>query len=128
MLELGLASRQPITVADQAVEPRALFRAILDKDLTFNQPDLVLVRVAVQGKPAAKAGTVTYEIVDRQDTRTGLTAMMRTTAFPAAIVAWMAAAGQITMKGVKPQEVCVNPQQFFGHLKRRGITLSIKEG
>lgn len=127
MLDIGLGSRQPVKAAGQEIEPRAVFKAVLDKNLSFAQPDMVLVRVEIEGEADGKLKTLVYEIVDRQDSKTGLTAMMRTTAFPAAIIAWMAASGQVTVKGVKPQEVAVNPAAFLPQLKRRGIHLVIKD-
>lgn len=127
MLEIGLASRKPVKVGDQSVEPRAVLKAVLDQNLSFGDLDLVLVRVTLDGVKDGKPKSVVYEILDRQDTKTGLTAMMRTTAFPAAIIAWMAAAGQIKERGVKPQEVAVNPSIFLPLLKKRGILLTVKE-
>ncbi len=53
--------------------------------------------------------------------------MMRTTAFPAAIIAWMAADGQITERGCKPQEIAVKPSLFIPQLKKRGINLTVTE-
>jgi lysine 6-dehydrogenase len=127
MLEIGLASRKPVRVGDQHVEPRAVLKAVLDQNLSFGDLDLVLVRVTLEGIKDGKPKSVVYEILDRQDTKTGLTAMMRTTAFPAAMIAWMAAAGQIKERGVKPQEVAVSPSIFLPLLKKRGILLNIKE-
>jgi len=128
MLEIGLASRQPVVIDGQKIEPRTVFKALLDKNLTYEKDlDMVLVRLTFEGiKDGLKKKTV-YEIIDRQDTRTGLTAMMRTTAFPIAIIAWMAASGQITMRGVKPQEIAVKPSLFIPQLKKRGIKLVITE-
>lgn len=125
MLEIGLASRKQIRVNGQMVEPRSVLKAVLDANLTFDGLDLVLVRVLAEGEKDGQDKTIVYEIVDRQDTHTGLTAMMRTTAFPAAIVAWMAASGQLTGPGVKPQEVMVKPELFLPQLKKRGIKLTI---
>ncbi len=127
MLEIGLASRQPIAVGDQQVEPRALLKAVLDKNLGFGGLDMVLVRIILEGEIDGQTKTVVYEIIDRQDTRTGLTAMMRTTAFPAAIIAAMAAGGQVDKKGCMPQELAVKPALFLPELKKRGIHLTIKE-
>jgi len=127
MLDLGLASRKTISVNGTEVEPRELFKAVLERSLNFSDPDLVLVRLTFEGKTEGKDKRAVYEIVDRQDAGTGLTAMMRTTAFPAAIIAWMAASGQITERGVKPQEVCINPSLFLPQLKKRGINLTITE-
>lgn len=126
MLELGLASRKMLQVDGQAVEPRAVFKAVLENALSFDDLDMVLVRVTVEGLKDGAPATRVYEIVDRQDSRAGLTAMMRTTAFPAAIIAWMAAAGQISERGVKPQERAVDPALFIPQLKKRGINLVIK--
>lgn len=127
MLDIGLASRQEIDVEGVRVQPRAVLRAVLEKHLSLGGLDLVLVRVTVQGKIGSKPATIAYEIVDRQDTKTGLTAMMRTTAFPAAIIACLAAGGQITARGCKPQEIAVTPSLFFPQLKKRQINLVIKE-
>ncbi len=127
MLEIGLASRQPINIDGQMVEPRAVLKAVLDKNLTFGDPDMALVRLTFEGEKDGKDKRCIYEIVDRQDSKTGLTAMMRTTAFPASIIAWMAASGQITQRGCKPQELVINPALFIAQLKKRGINLVIKD-
>lgn len=127
MLDIGLASWQPIAAGSVQVPPREVLKAVLDKNLNFGAPDLVLVRITIEGEKEGRLKTLVYEIVDRQDSKTGLTAMMRTTAFPAAIIAWMAAAGQITVKGVKPQEIAVSPALFLPQLKKRGINLTMRE-
>lgn len=127
MLEIGLGSRKPVEIDGQTVEPRAVLKAVLDRNLGFDDPDLVLVRLTFEGEKDGEKKTLVYEIIDRKDSRTGLTAMMRTTSFPAAIIAWMAAAGQISERGVKPQEVAVKPSLFLPQLKKRGISLNIIE-
>lgn len=127
MLELGLASRQPLQVGGQKVEPRALFKAVLERSLSHDDLDMVLVRLVVEGRKDDADKTIVYEIVDRQQSREGLTAMMRMTAFPASIVAQMAASGEINARGCKPQEQVVNPTSFIAKLKKRSINLVIKE-
>ncbi len=127
MLEIGLASRQEIEVEGQKVQPRAVLRSVLEKNLSLGDLDMVLVRLTFEGTKDGEDRTVVYEIVDRQDTKTGLTAMMRTTSFPAAIIAWMAADGQITERGCKSQEIAVKPSLFLPQLKKRHINLVIKE-
>lgn len=127
MLEIGLASRQKLDVDGQQVEPRSVLKAVLDRNLSFTDLDMVLVRLTFEGMKDDRPTRLVYEIVDKQDTRTGLTAMMRTTAFPAAIIAWMAASGRIEQRGVKPQEVVVNPTLFLPELKKRGIHLTMRE-
>ncbi|MEA3297404.1 MAG: saccharopine dehydrogenase C-terminal domain-containing protein [candidate division Zixibacteria bacterium] len=128
ILEIGLASRQQIEIEGQMVQPRAMLKAVLDKNLSFNGLDMVLVRLVFEGEQNGQDKTIVYEIIDRQQSKTGLTAMMRTTAFPAAIIATMAASGEISERGCKPQELVVKPNLFIPYLKKRGIDLVIKEG
>ncbi|MBN4072371.1 saccharopine dehydrogenase NADP-binding domain-containing protein [bacterium AH-315-F03] len=123
MLELGLASRDKLSVAGQEVEPRALFKAVLDKNLNFNDPDIVLVRVELSGAKDGAPKKLRFQIDDRQDEATGLTAMMRMTAFPIAIIAWMAASGKINSRGVVPQELAVDPDIFIAELEKRNVTI-----
>jgi lysine 6-dehydrogenase len=62
-----------------------------------------------------------YDIIDRFDERTGLSAMMRTTAFPASIIAQMMARGETTGRGALPQELVVPPDKFVAALAARDI-------
>ncbi|HEX2898015.1 MAG TPA: saccharopine dehydrogenase C-terminal domain-containing protein [candidate division Zixibacteria bacterium] len=127
MLEIGFASREPVTVNKQKIVPRDILKAVLDKNLSFGEPDLVLVRLTCEGSRAGSNLRVVYEIIDREDPKTGLTAMMRTTAFPATIIAHMAASGRIKERGCRPQELAVNPRFFIPELKKRNINLRISE-
>jgi len=125
MLEIGLGSRSEVKVDGVSVEPRKVFKKILEKNLSFGDPDMVLVRLVFEGVKEGADKKLVYEIVDRQDTRTGLTSMMRTTSFPIAIIAWMACNGNITKRGVIPQEIAIDPQFFIQQLKKRNINIKI---
>jgi lysine 6-dehydrogenase len=127
MLEIGLGSKSNVKVAGMNVEPREVFKKVLEKNLSFNGPDLVLVRLTFEGTKDNQPKKLVYGIIDRQDTMTGLTSMMRTTAFPVAIIAWMACSGKIESRGVVPQEIAVNPAFFMAQLKKRNINIVIKE-
>ena len=127
MLEIGLASREEIDVNGQKVIPRELFKTVLNKNLSFDEPDLVLVRLTAEGTKNAGNHKVVYELIDRYDQETSPTAMMRSTSFPAAIVAWMAASGKISQRGCQPQELVVDSKVFIEELKKRGLNLTIKE-
>jgi lysine 6-dehydrogenase len=113
MIDLGLCSSEPVG----GVVPRKLFGELLVRNLPADEPDVVLVRVEVKGD----GRTLRYDIIDRHDPATGLSAMMRTTAFPAAIVALMMARGQTAPKGALPQERCVPPELFMQELAARKI-------
>jgi len=128
MLEIGLGSKSAVKVEGQEVQPREVLKKVLEKNLTFNDPDLVLVKLIFEGVKNGQPKKLTYEIIDRQDTRTGLTSMMRTTAFPIAIIAWMTCSGRIEHRGVIQQEIAVEPSFFITQLKKRNINIAIKEG
>ncbi len=128
MLEIGLGSKSAVKVDGQNVEPREVLKKVLEKNLAFNDPDLVLVKLIFEGTKDDQPKKMVYEIIDRQDTRTGLTSMMRTTAFPVSIIAWMACSGRIEHRGVVPQEIAVDPAFFIAQLKKRNINISIKNG
>ncbi len=117
MIDLGLCSSTPIEVEGTNVTPRRVLSELLVRNLPADEPDVVLVRVEFVGG----GKRLRYDIIDRQDEATGLSAMMRTTAFPAAIVALMMARGQTTKKGALPQERCIPPALFMQELAKRNI-------
>jgi lysine 6-dehydrogenase len=119
MIDLGLCSSEPIGIDQMTIAPRRLFGEMLVRSLPHDEPDVVLVRVEFAGG----GKHLQYDIIDRYDGTTGLSAMMRTTAFPASIVALMMARGQITRKGALPQERCVPPQLFMDELAARKIVV-----
>lgn len=117
MIDLGLCSSEPIDVRGRQVVPRQVLGDLLVANLPHDEPDAVLVRVEVVGG----GKTLRYDIIDYYDPETGLSSMMRTTAFPAAIVALMMARGQIEKKGALPQERCVPADLFMKELAKRNI-------
>ena len=67
-----------------------------------------------------------YSVVDYYDPATAMTAMMRTTAWPASIVVMMMASGEITKRGGIKQESDVPAQKFLAEMKKRGIAIEHK--
>ncbi len=121
MIDLGLCSSEKITVDGVQIAPRRVLGDLLVRNLPADEPDVVLVRVEFVGD----GRRLRYDIIDRYDEATGLSAMMRTTAFPASIVALMMARGQTTQKGALPQERCIPPELFMQELARRKIVVHI---
>jgi len=121
MIDLGLCSSDAIDVDGASVKPRRLLGELLVRNLPHDEPDVVLVRVEFVGE----GRRLRYDIIDRQDEATGLSAMMRTTAFPASIVALMMARGQTEKKGALPQERCIPPDRFMQELAAREITVHV---
>lgn len=117
---LGLFDSKPVTVQGRKVVPRQLLVRLLEENLAWNQPDIVLVRTTLEGKTSKGRRRLVYEIVDRFDRRTGLTAMMRTTAFPLSMAAQLLARGGVA-PGVHTQEEAVPADWFLRELRKRNI-------
>ena len=121
MIDLGLCSSDEMINKDQAITPREVFGSLLEKHLPADGPDYVLVRLDFIGNKDGRTKQLRYDIVDKQDEETGLSAMMRTTAFPASIIAQMMARGDVLVRGATPQENAIDPEKFVTELARRNI-------
>ncbi len=128
MADLGLLDEEPVQVSGQSVVPRDVFAACVVPRLTAfeDKRDIVLVRAVVTGRRGGQPAEEVYEIVDRYDSETGFTAMMRTTAFPVAIIAHMMADGRITERGVLPLETTVPTDDFLTEMAKRNIRVERK--
>lgn len=123
MIDLGLCSSEEILVDYARITPRKVFSELLTKYLPADEPDYVLVRLEFVGEKDSEAKKLRYDIIDRQDEQTGLSAMMRTTAFPASIIAQMMAKGEVLMRGATPQEKAIDAEKFVAELARRNIVI-----
>lgn len=125
MMDLGLCSSEGIMVDFQKVKPRKVFGELLQQHLPADGPDYVLVRLDFVGTKDGNAKQLRYDIVDRQDEMTGMSAMMRTTAFPASIIAQMMASGDVLSRGATPQEKAIDPEKFVAEITRRNINIKV---
>ena len=125
MIDLGLCSSEEIVADYVKVKPRKVFGELLQKHLPADGPDYVLVRLEFVGT-GGKTARLRYDIVDKYDPATGLSAMMRTTAFPASIIAQMMAKEEVLMRGATPQEKAIDPAAFVAELERRNILIDEK--
>ena len=134
MMDLGLCSSDELVVDFQKVKPRKVFGELLQKHLPADGPDYVLVRLDFVGKlkaetrpvgsvSSAGADKLRCDIIDRLDPATGMSAMMRTTAFPASIIAQMMARGEVLSRGATPQEKAIDPAKFVAELTQRNIII-----
>ena len=127
MIDLGLCSSDEI-VADYAkVTPRKVLGELLQKNLPADEPDYVLIRLEFVGVKNGARKRLRYDIVDKYDETTKLSAMMRTTAFPASIIAQMTARGEVKMRGATPQEKAIDADKFVAELTRRNIKINESE-
>jgi lysine 6-dehydrogenase len=123
LIDLGLCASEEVEIDGQRIKPRRLLGEMLQRHLPADEADVVLIRVEFRGEAEGKRQTLRYDIIDRFDEATGLSAMMRTTAFPASIIAQMMARGEIPEKGAVPQERCVPAYSFVRALAARGIKI-----
>ncbi|MBW2261503.1 MAG: saccharopine dehydrogenase NADP-binding domain-containing protein [Deltaproteobacteria bacterium] len=120
---LGLMDDRAVRLGGQAVRPRALTGLLLERGLPSQGPDAVLVRVSAEGVRGGRRRKVRINLVDTMDRRTGLTAMMRCTAFPSACIAWMLGRGLIDAPGVHEQESVVPVGRFVREMRGAGLRI-----
>jgi lysine 6-dehydrogenase len=123
MIDLGLCSSEETLVDFVKVKPRKLLAELLTKHLPADEADYVLVRVEFVGKIKGETKRLRFDILDKEDEATGLSAMMRTTAFPASIIAQMMAKGDVLLRGATPQEIAIDSDKFVAELAKRNINI-----
>ena len=119
LFALGLADETPRPIDGHPVRPRRVLEAMMNETLASDAPDCVLALVEAEGP----SGRVGFRLVDYADERTGLSAMMRCTAFSAAIVAHMLASGVVRDRGTLYQERSIPAAAFVEALVSRGLAL-----
>jgi len=117
---LGFFSSKPIKLDGQEVVPRRVLEILLEGTLGSEVPDVVFVRVALWGQTQRGRRSVVYELDARYDRLRKMTAMMRTTAFPASIAAQWLAQGKLPA-GVQRPEVALPADAFLQQLAWRGL-------
>jgi len=122
-LSYGLGDAEPIKVKGVPVVPREFTVSLLESLLHRMGKDMIgggqltkVSRVIVKGKKEGRATSYTYDRIGN-DWEAGIAL---------SIGAQMLASGGITEKGVFAPEGCVEPQEFFLELKKRGLTISEK--
>ncbi len=124
MLEVGLASDIPVNVGAVSVAPRDVLETCLERSLSGDDNDLVVLRVTVEGTRNGNHAVAVYEMIDYADDKIGLSAMMRGTSFPASIITLMMARGE-TPAGAIPQELAVDSERFIEEFLKRGMPLKV---
>jgi lysine 6-dehydrogenase len=125
MIDLGFASEKTLVIGKNTTTRREAFEQLLHEPLTYNSGDVILIRLQAEGIKDGMEKQLTYEAIEYGDQAGKLTAMMRTTAFPAAIILKMLVEEHIQDRGVLRQEIAVPSDQFISELKKRNITFRI---
>ena len=140
LYDLGLFSSETRKVGKQELAPRELMSQILTERFAGDDPDIVIMRVeAHEEKPRRGLGAIlrreppqeprvlAFTVYDEFDGDSGMTAMMRTTAWPASVVTRMLAAGTIVKRGGIRQETDVPAEKFLEAMATRGVKIQYSE-
>jgi lysine 6-dehydrogenase len=132
--ELGLFSSEKMRVNGAEITPRAMMSSIFQGKFAGKGPDVCIMRLeaheSVRGPGVRgvlggrlKGRVATFTLVDHYDAKTDMSAMMRTTAFPASIVLQMLVQGAISRRGGVFQERDVPADLFLDEMEKRGIKI-----
>ncbi len=126
MFALGCFDERLVLRDGATIEPQTLLRRLFEDRLAFPEVrDVVVLRVTVSGRAAGKPRRLQYDLFDRHDPQTGFSAMERTTAFPAALVAHMQAR-KLIEPGARPLEVATPSKVYFDELPRHGVQVKLE--
>jgi len=124
--DLGFFDEEHVAVGDVRVSPRLMTARLLERSLWRPEVgDILAMTVEVAGVKQGEEARFRYYLLDRFDEEKKVTAMARTTAYTASIVAQRLAQGAIEEKGVIPPEKLGMDHAFFrgllSELEARGV-------
>ncbi len=126
---LGFFDERQVDIEGASISPRKLtVRLFAQKLWKPKVKDIVVLKVKVSGFRNGELTSYVYHLLDSYDTKHGITAMARTTAYPASIIAQLLLEKTIKEKGViPPEEIGKNDDLFrvvMAELKRRNININ----
>src|ERR1700690_2501596 len=122
--ELGLFSSEKIRVGNAEIAPRALMSKVMEGKFASKGPDVCIMRLEAHESIKApgvrgllggklKGRVASFTMVDHYDPKTDMSAMMRTTAFPASIVLQMMCMGTVGKLAAVLQERDIPADAFL---------------
>jgi len=129
--ELGFFSDEEVNVEGYRIPIRKVTAKIFEEKLVKpDVKDVVVLRVEVLGLKNGRKTRYIYNLVDFYDEKRGTTAMARTTAFTASIVANLILKKAISLKGVVPPEKLGMDKEIYQKIVKewddRGIKITEK--
>ncbi len=125
MVRAGFFEKRRIKVNGGEVSPLDFSSALLTRLLKQGDDrDITVMRVETSGTKDGKHVTVTHELLDKYDERTGTTSMGRTTGFTCSIICQMVGRGEIEGKGLLPPEEALDSEKMkklLGELSAKGV-------
>jgi lysine 6-dehydrogenase len=128
--ELGLLDEESVQVAGKEVIPRRQTVSLMQTVLAAKEEpvwgkDVLLVEV--KGIKNGNQSSIKLQLRTDPHEEWGISATQYATAIPASIVAQMILNGEVTAKGVKPPEQCIDSEKFLSYLKKKDIKLFITQ-
>ena len=128
LIEMGLFSKEKVTLDGAAVTPIDVSSELLSRVLSSGPPeDVTVMRVEVIGRKGPARASITYEMVDYYDRKKKITSMGKTTGFTCSIVTRMVGNGEVQGVGVVPPEVALNAklvQKLHSELQAKGVKIT----
>ena len=132
--ELGLFSGEKMRINGTEIAPRAVMSKVFEGKFASKGADVCIMRLEAHESVRApgvrgllggrlQGRIASFTLVDHYDPKTDMSAMMRTTAFPASIVVQMLASGAISKRGGVLQERDVPADMFLEEMGQRGIKI-----
>ena len=114
---LGFFDEKPVEVENTFVSPRKVTVRLLEEKLRKPESkDILAMKVEVDGTKKDLRISYTYQLIDYYDEEREITAMARTTAYTASIIAQLLDQKIIEGKGVIPPEKVATRQKTFNKI------------
>jgi lysine 6-dehydrogenase len=125
---LGFFDKEPLKVEDTSLAPRKLTSRLLEAKLRRPDiKDILALKVGVCGMRRNDEKHFIYYLLDHSEQKHRVSAMARTTAYPASVLAQLMAGGEIRAKGVVPLEMLSVEDKLFkrimNELEKRQIKI-----
>ena len=124
LYDLGMFSSKKKKFGKTEIAPRTIIARLFEEKFAGDDADVVILRVEAHAGPRVES----FTCVDRFDAATGMTAMMRTTAWPASVVVQMLASGEIAKRGGVRSELDIPAGAFLEAMARRGVNIEYSSG
>jgi len=127
---LGFFERNLVKIGGVEVEPRQLSIELLRGAMSRGSlEDFLALRVDVKGSSRGKKIHLRYQLLDRYNRSSGVSAMARTTAYPCTSVALLMGGGEIKETGiVTPERIAQDPRLFqfvLDRLAKHGVKMKM---
>jgi saccharopine dehydrogenase-like NADP-dependent oxidoreductase len=122
VMGLGLGEPSKVDVRTHLTYRDLLVRRMRNH-LGGDYDDAVLMRVLLRGDKDGRPQTLVYEMIDRYDESRGMTAMMRCTSIPTAVIATLVAGDGVTGGGADVPENIVPHEAFLDGIRARGLDI-----